>query len=301
MRLFLRIFFLSLPVLATLLACAENPGTPATNRSTISDEQKAYWYNGEAELTSFRLSQARYGEMREGTAVMIFVTEDFNTEKFTKTENKNEHTASVMKLNFTRNFTTGIYPYSIMTSSFVPFDGAGHALKVCASVQEWCGQVYMELLRKKKYELSIFSYFEDESTKNEQHEITWLEDELWSIIRINPSLLPAGEQMVIPSFAWSRLMHLEIKAYACAIQLSSVNGISSLHLNYPEIDRRLSIYFNSDFPHEILKWEEEYMDGFGSTKQKLVTSGERIATIKSAYWKKNKTVDEPLRKELGLE
>jgi hypothetical protein len=29
------------------------------------------WFNGEAELSSFQLTQARYGELREGKAVMI--------------------------------------------------------------------------------------------------------------------------------------------------------------------------------------------------------------------------------------
>jgi hypothetical protein len=301
MRLLLRIVGFSLPVLAALLACAENPGLPEPAGTTLSDEQKAYWYNGEAELTSFRLSQARYGELRAGTAVMIFVTEDFNTENFTKTENRNENVTSVMKLNFTRNFTTGIYPYSIMTSSFLPFEGNEHALKVSASIQEWCGHVYMEVLRKRKYELSVFSYFEDESIKNEQHEITWLEDELWSLIRINPSLLPTGNQQVVPSFAWSRLMHVDLKAYACEIKLTEGDTIRNLQLYYPDLERKLIIQFNAAFPHEILKWEEEYRDGFGSAGQMLVTTGERITTIKSAYWKKNKTIDEPLRKELGLE
>jgi hypothetical protein len=36
----------------------------------ITDFEK-YWFNGEAELSSFQLTQARYGELREGKAVMI--------------------------------------------------------------------------------------------------------------------------------------------------------------------------------------------------------------------------------------
>ena len=41
----------------------------------LSQDFKDYWYDGSAEISSYQLYQERYGEMREGTAVMIFVTE----------------------------------------------------------------------------------------------------------------------------------------------------------------------------------------------------------------------------------
>jgi hypothetical protein len=47
------------------------------DKREITDFEK-YWFNGEAELSSFQLTQARYGELREGKAVMIFVTEPFS-------------------------------------------------------------------------------------------------------------------------------------------------------------------------------------------------------------------------------
>jgi hypothetical protein len=37
----------------------------------IATDFEKYWFNGEAELSSFQLTQARYGELREGKAVMI--------------------------------------------------------------------------------------------------------------------------------------------------------------------------------------------------------------------------------------
>jgi hypothetical protein len=33
----------------------------------LTEEFKKYWYAGEAEITSYTLKQARYGEMRTGT------------------------------------------------------------------------------------------------------------------------------------------------------------------------------------------------------------------------------------------
>ena len=43
----------------------------------LSQEFKGYWYAGKAEVSSYKLEQARYGEIREGNAVLVYVTEDF--------------------------------------------------------------------------------------------------------------------------------------------------------------------------------------------------------------------------------
>ena len=48
------------------------------------EQFKKQWYSGKAELTSYTLQQARYGEMRNGESVLIFVTEDFSKEKLTE-------------------------------------------------------------------------------------------------------------------------------------------------------------------------------------------------------------------------
>ena len=49
-----------------------------------------------------------------------------------------------MKLNFTKKFVTGIYPYSLMFSSFTPAD-ASRTLKTTMTGQEWCGEVFSQL------------------------------------------------------------------------------------------------------------------------------------------------------------
>ena len=123
----------------------------------LSKEFKEYWYSGEAEITSYSLLQERYGEIREGTAVNVFVTEDFLPEEQVKANNASEKNISVMKLNQMKNFNTGIYPYSIMGSTFSPITNSGHALKVSAGVQEWCGQVYMQLNNRENFEIESHS------------------------------------------------------------------------------------------------------------------------------------------------
>ena len=156
----------SLPILTILLligcnesskdlAIATTPSseteTEETKRRDLSQEFKEYWYAGQAELTSYELTQERYGELRRGTAVTIFVTEDFLPEAQVKADRYSKKNIPILKLNNTKKFLTGIYPYSIMTSSFVPVDREMHALKVTHSMQEWCGHVYVQLNNRKDY------------------------------------------------------------------------------------------------------------------------------------------------------
>ena len=284
-----------------LLSCQNASEIITVQNKILTAEQKEYWYQGEAEISSFKIEQARYGEMRSGTAVMIFVTEDFSTKTFTKTEYTNVDKLSILKMNFTKNFNTGIYPYSLMTSTFVPFLENNHALKVSTSIQEWCGHVYMELIRKKKYYLQISSYFENESQENLSLPLVHLEDELWSKIRISPNELPVGDIQIIPAFTYLRFMHIDAASQPCNAMLQTSDSSSIYSLNYPDLERTVSISFQTNFPHEILSWEEEYFDGFGENKMRLKSTGTKIKMIKSSYWTKNKNSDSFYRKELGLE
>jgi len=64
--LLIHVFFL-------LCACAPS-GREGMDEAKFSN----YWYQGKAEVNVFDLQQSRYGEVRPGKAVMIFVTEDFS-------------------------------------------------------------------------------------------------------------------------------------------------------------------------------------------------------------------------------
>ena len=287
------------------LACSastRNMTGEVTNEKvrTISDEVKNYWYSGTAEISSYKLTQARYGELREGEAVMVFVTEPFSVASNTKADNPSKDNINVLKLNFTKRFNTGIYPYSMMNSSFYPVTDGNQSLKVSTSVQEWCGHVYMELRNRKKFELENHSYFEGESFKTELAK-TDLEDDVWSQIRLHPESIKHGKLKMIPSFFYMRLMHIEAKAYDCTLHYATNKDQTTVvTLNYPELQRELKIRFSTDFPHSILSWTETYPDGFGPNKKMLETSGERIKTIRSAYWNQHGNTDAHLRDELGL-
>jgi len=270
----------------------------ATPRN-ISKEFKEYWYSGTAEITSYSLMQERYGEIREGSAVNIFVTEDFLPDAQVKANNVSEENISVMKLNQMKNFNTGIYPYSIMTSTFSPISEKEHPLKITNSVQEWCGQVYMQLNNRAEFEIESHSYFQGEADQEISLPKTYLENELWNLIRINPEELPTGDVMIIPSFEYLRLRHKEIKEHNAFASLKQGDSITIYTLNYPDLQRQLMLFFNSTFPYEIEKWEEINAADQNDTLR-LKTTATKLKRIKSDYWKKNANAHLNLRDSLQL-
>ncbi|WP_034059273.1 hypothetical protein [Lacinutrix jangbogonensis] len=266
----------------------ENKKPPTTKAFRSNKSFNDYWYSGEAEITSYNLEQSRYGEIRNGTAVLIFVTEPFLEKKQVKADYSNPTNINVLKLNRTKNFTTGIYPYSIMQSTFYPITNNQHAIKVSCSIQEWCGHVYTQLNNREQFEIDSHSYFENQADTNLNLEKNILENEIWTQLRIAPKSLPTGKINIIPSLEFIRLKHDPLKAYEASASLKT----GTYTLNYPSLNRKLTINFNPEFPFEILNWEE---NNDGNT-----TKATRLKTIKSAYWNKKSNKDEVLRQTLLL-
>jgi hypothetical protein len=202
-----------------------------------------------------------------------------------------------MKLNRVRKFLTGVYPYSIMSSIFYPVSGASHALKITTSVQEWCGHVFAQLNNRETFEIQSHSYFEAEADQAFSIEKEVLEDELWTMIRTQPDALPEGSLSIVPSLEYLRLKHREIKAYNANVTVTRDAGNRQLTLQYPELDRTLSITFQDKFPYRIEGWSESYPSGGGT----LTSTARQKKTILSPYWQKNGNTDLSLRDSLGLE
>lgn len=293
-------------------SCNENKATQETAmaertettseapKKALSDAFKKYWYAGNAEITSYRLEQARYGELREGSAVLIYVTEPFLGDKQVKADNSNPGNVPVLKLNSTKNYLTGIYPYSIMTSSFYPVYDNQHALKVSFSAQEWCGHVYAQLNNRSNFDIMSHSYFETEGDQNLKLEKTVLENELWNKIRINPKELAVGTFKIIPSLEYIRLSHNELKAYEATLTLND-NGETTLYeISYPELERILKISFSTAFPYTIESWTDSFKSGFGDNAKMMTSTATKIKTLKTPYWQQNGNNSLSLRDSLGL-
>ena len=262
-------------------------------KRALSQEFKHYWFNGLAEITSYELRQVRYGSLREGTAVNIFVTENFLANEQVKANSENPDNIAVLKLNQVKKFITGIYPYSLMTSTFNPIESKNHAIKSTHSMQEWCGQIYMQMNNRKKFEFQLHSYFEGEADANFTLEKTWLENEIWNLIRLNPDELPTGEFTMIPSFEYARLYHNDLRIENVKGSLVQGDSLTTYRLTYPDLKRELIIFFNSSFPFEIERWEEIHPNG-------LKTEATKMKRIQLDYWRKNDLNDEFLRDTLQI-
>ncbi|MEM5541029.1 septum formation inhibitor Maf [Olleya sp. AS48] len=248
-----------------------------------------YWYSGQAEITSYQLEQSRYGEIRKGTAVLVFVTEPFLENDQVKADQSNPSNINVLKLNATKKFNTGIYPYSIMQSTFYPVSNNQHALKVSASVQEWCGHVYTQLNNREQFQVTSHSYFQGEADQNFNLEKNSLENQLWTQLRIDPTSLPTGNINIIPSLEYTRLNHTPLKAYNAFAE----NKPGQYTLTIKDLDRKLTINYNPNFPFDIQSWEE--------VQNGNLTKATKIKTLQSDYWNKKSNTDLDLRKTLGLE
>lgn len=271
----------------------------------LNPEWNAYWYAGLAELSGYSLQQSRYGEIHEGQATMIFVTEPFSRRKQVKLDNAiaaGSDKQAVLKLNSTRKFLTGIYPYSMMTSVFSPVNHSTYesAMKLTVSGQEWCGQVFMQMnQRGGKYDVDSYSYFESEGDQDFSIDKSYLEDELYNLIRLNPELLPIGEVEIIPSAVASKFMHEEVAPYKAIATLKSTTWqekkVKVYNLVFKHNERLVNIYFDEEFPHIIEGWEDTY-GGFG--RKALTTVAVRKNTNLLDYWNKHDNKDRHLNADL---
>lgn len=312
--------FLALSGLVLCLIACENtaqeksalgmipPITATTNNDWSSEKLSDYWYQGKAEINSYDLQQARYSDVHPGEAVLVFVSEDFLTDKQVKNDNyTSKNSIPILKNNFLRRFTTGIYDYSIMTSIFTPADAKKfpNTPKVTISSQDWCGQSFMQINQQKNnYKIQLRSYFESEGDKDFTIAGALLEDEIFNRIRMNPDALPTGKTQIIPSATIVRLMHLDMQPMTTTITKKAYEGtdfkgndLVAYEIDYPSLKRKLTIVYQQKAPYIIEGWMDKYT---ALSRQQLTTKATRKKTILSPYWQQHGSKDVTLRKELEL-
>jgi len=292
---------------STVVGCGRAAEESAPPIAVAPGDFGKTWHQGKAELTRYALNQARYGEMREGDAVLIFVTEDFLADQQVKRDFGSDEAYNVLKLNFTKKFQTGVYPYSIMTSVFtrVDFENPWTA-KATFTSQEWCGHVFMQLNHEDRgYRGAIHSYFQSEGDQKLDLGEIPLEDEIWVLIRMAPDKLPLGEFEMLPSMEHLRLRHREAKPLSVKASLTlesdetfAAEPLYVYRLEYPGIERTLAIHFRGEAPYEIEGWRETTPSRDGG---QLTTEAVRTHRKMLAYWGRNKNADRALLSELGLD
>jgi hypothetical protein len=288
--------------LLMLVGCNRLKRSRETETSTLFSTGvfHQYWHAGKAEISSYNLNQSRYGESRSGKAVVIFVTEDFSKKRQVKLDDPSSgNKINVLKVNLTKNFITGIYPYSMMLSVFTPVNREDYhaSLKATMSSQEWCGQVYTQLnLRGNRFAVKSHSYFELEGDQQFSVREALLEDEVWNIIRLDPESLPLGKIDVIPSLFFTRLNHTALRVQSAIAQKTETDSSFEYRLTYPEQARQISIRYEKQFPFKILGWKESWKE----KNKDMETTAVLDKTLFTDYWTKNKNEFSYLRDSLGL-
>jgi len=284
------------PPLLAFLLCSLLPQTlPAEGPSR---EIRDFWFNG-AEINRYALTQARYGREHPGHAELIFVTEPFLTDRQVKHEFGPGPSVDVLKVNALRTFNTGIYSYRTMTSTFSPIDleRFPHALKSTNSVQDWCGQTFQQVNRTDDgWSAQLRSYFQRDGDQDLELPDAWFEDELWTLLRLDPERLPTGELRMIPGALYTRFAHRPIAPAAAMARLETHDELYVYRVDYPELGRRLEIRFDREFPHILREWEEGDSESDAVTRAVL-----KKRVMQSIYWEENRPQDRRKRKALGLE
>ncbi|MBL8018577.1 MAG: septum formation inhibitor Maf [Leptospirales bacterium] len=297
--------FLLVATCALYSGCA--PLKPA---KPLSAEFNSYWNAGKAELSRYELTQARYGNLNHGELITIMVTEPFLEEKQVKADGPGD--VAVLKAHTVRRFTTGIYDYTMMTSSFKPLDEANYdrSLKITATSLDWCGHTFMQLnLRSGAYRVQSRSYFESEGDQDFSLTNAVPEDEIWQRIRMDPRTLPVGDVSLIPSAVSARLRHRPLAAEKASATITDYGGsefkgarLREYHIVYaqggPE-ERVVQFIFEEKFPYKIVGLKETYMDGFEKPR-KLTTIAILKKQIMLDYWRTHNPEHSALRTEFGL-
>ena len=269
-----------------------------------------YWSQGKAEVNVYEVSQNRYKENHSGQLVSVFVTEDFLTDKQVKNERYiNENSTWILKNIQLKKFTTGVYDYSLFNSVFTPINRNKFpkSLKVSASSQEWCGTMYTQfnLILDTDYKVEHRSYFESEGDRVTRIKKSYLEDEVFTVLRMNPLLLPVGTVQLIPPANYIQLKHLRIQSYKAITSLIpndkkeiSGSNLMQYKIVYPELNRSIRIVFENKAPYKIMGWFEKFPSSFDGKPR---TTSIILKTQKMLpYWRQNSLKDKYLREELGL-
>jgi len=267
-----------------------------------------WWHDGKAELDGYTLSISRYGQTRSGYAVMVFVTEPFSKSKRVKVNDYRKNPSDVvdvLKLNLVRDFQTGIYDYNTMVSTFVRSSDLT-PVKLTFSSQEWCGQVYEELLfDPDRIRGSYSSYFEDESGPVDltRPEGSVTEDNLFILLRgLRGDYLEPGQSKrvdYLPGVLYSRLSHHGLAWTKATIARAEKPRTVTVPAGTFEVfeyavtidgGRTGTFAVEAAYPHRIVEWSLD-----------PDVSGRLTGSKRLEYWKLHGEGDESYLKDLGLE
>lgn len=263
----------------------------------------AHWSDGKAELNGYDLVQPRYGELRTGRAVLVYVTEPFSRSRGVKVDAYNRANPdhfTALKLNHVRDFPTGIYDYNLMTSVFVDPARDFAPVKISFTGQEWCGHVFEEArFGDAQADVMINSYFDGESTAKTVA-ATGSEDAIFIQARqlAAQQLSTAPQRMtVIPAAIMRRLKHRRAAPATVRLTWSDVREVTvpagTFSVRGATWTRptggQCTLDVEIAYPHRIIGWQ--------------CTDGEKAAlrgSTRLPYWQLHRNADAKHLEALGF-
>lgn len=275
----------------------------AEPNASASSEFWDYWGDGRAEISAYRGKTSRYGELREAEVVLIYVTEPFNRQTWVKDDAMpDDEKLQVMKLNHIAKFRTGIYPYSVMTSTFSPIDDYDpyrfQPVKSTLTAQEWCGHVFHGIwIGSNAYTSAMHSYFSGEEDAREvvkTPERTLYEDALFIQLRELDGLFNGGDDWsgtLVPRLWERRKEHQPLRPVDASITRSDTEydgrPVTRFKLAYE--GKTATFDVAKAPPHRLIHWSRS--DGTNMTL---------VGSDRLAYWKLNNPGDHTHLEDLGL-
>jgi len=277
---------------------------PEQARIQVSKTWNNHWRDGRAELSGYTIKTPRYGKIRQGKAVLVYVAEPLDTKIWVKDDGQADkaHRVDGFKLNHNLNFNTGIYPYSVMTSVFAPVDGLGRERfapgKISMTSQEWCGHVYHQIHPKgDRFHSQEHSYFGSEGDRGQTVRTrpgALYEDALWIQLRELDGPFMEGKSWsgdLVPALWARRKLHVPLAPVPATItrQEATLDGqpVTRFVVKYSNFTRTFDL--EKAAPRRILAWR--------------TSQGEEARLLKTTrlpYWKLNNLGDEKYLKELGF-
>lgn len=278
------------------------PAFPARARGGPSESFSRQWFSGDAELNGYEATVPRYGEPRDAELVLIYVTEPMNRQTWIKDDDaRGDDRVGVLKLNISLKFTTGVYPYSVLTSVFSPYGDWGRErlspVKLTLTAQEWCGHVFHGVWPGEDQAISqLFSYFAQEGETRSHLQTpagTLYEDALLIQLRELDGPFAEGRDWrgsVVPSLWRTRRQHRPLAAQPATITRARADldgaPVNRFTLRYGDIERVLDV--EASGARRLLGWR--------------TNDGERVRLARSArmpYWQLNHNADLGRRAEFG--
>ncbi len=251
------------------------------------------WGDGKAEMAVFDLKTPRYGELRQGSATLITVTETFLEKEKVKGSGSSSSAGNlpVMKFAQIRDYQTGVYDYNLMSTSFIALRArggrpSGAPIKISFGAQEWCGHVYHQLLfDEREVQSELHSYFEGEADQEKSFSApvdAVSEDSLIFHSRGLTRSFSDGEEItLLGSLETARLEHSPLKVLKAKVAIGEKED-ARMH-TYRYDSGWLKVLTEKKWPHRVLGWEK--------------SNGEKASlksTVRKKYWEMNRNSFAPL-------